>query len=245
MAVLVITIIIVLLFTSLFRTGVRKFWHNICISILFTTPQTSSGNLTRDQKLFNQKLYRTRVPVDAALHTLRRRWQRLKCLEMDEVTSMTQLVKCCCILHNICINNPGYMTTNESSATIFSNNASSSFTVSNVTPVRNVPGMVTNRGFEDAGCVDARNPGFTSYSMKNYGKASNPSNAMANQSMIGNPSGSMGAVNNSGMVEVIVENEDKGDLEVEYVGTQSLSSLQKRDMLAMYLSGRTLTLNIQ
>ena len=110
--------------------------------------------MSREHRNFNSKLYHTRRSIDLAYELLRARWKRLKCLEMDEVKSMVNLVKSCCILHNICINNEGY--------------------------------------------VDRK-----------------------------------------------YEKENKEDVEVEYNGPQSMSAQQKRDMLATYLSGEPITLNIQ
>ena len=117
------------------------------------SPYPVSLNINRDQKNFNAKIYATRRPVDIAFELLRARWKRLKCLEMDEVKSMINLVKTCCILHNICINNENYRE-------------------------------------------------------KNY------------------------------------ELEEKEDVEVEYVGPLPMTAIQKRDMLAMFMNGQPLTLNL-
>jgi len=69
------------------------------------------NNLIQEQN-YNHKLHSTTKAADYGFKLLRGRWQRLKCLEMQKVANMTIAVKTCCILHNICINNPNYVNSN-------------------------------------------------------------------------------------------------------------------------------------
>ena len=75
------------------------------------TPYSTVGNtttLSRHQKLFNGKLALGHRPIEQAFQILRARWQRLKCLEMQQVSNMNIAIKTCCILHNICMSNSAY-----------------------------------------------------------------------------------------------------------------------------------------
>ena len=63
---------------------------------------------TRHQRVYNDKLAATKLPIEGAFKLLRTRWQRLKCLEMQHVSNMNIAIKTCCILHNICMANPDY-----------------------------------------------------------------------------------------------------------------------------------------
>ncbi|KAA0196942.1 hypothetical protein HAZT_HAZT007445 [Hyalella azteca] len=70
------------------------------------TPQPP-GN-SRLQKEFNSRLQMTKRPLEEAFRLLRGKWQRLKCLEMQQVSSMSLAIRTCCILHNICMHNDEY-----------------------------------------------------------------------------------------------------------------------------------------
>lgn len=60
------------------------------------------NNLTEEQKLFNYRLSRARMTIECAFGRLKGRWRCLLKRLYNDITSVSEIVKSCCTLHNIC-----------------------------------------------------------------------------------------------------------------------------------------------
>ena len=67
------------------------------------TPYRDTGHLNRQQLRYNLQLSSKRQVIERAFALLKRRFRRLKYLNMKSEMNMCQTVVCTCILHNICI----------------------------------------------------------------------------------------------------------------------------------------------
>ncbi|KAK3909435.1 Protein ANTAGONIST OF LIKE HETEROCHROMATIN PROTEIN 1 [Frankliniella fusca] len=69
------------------------------------TPFKDNGNLLPEQTDFNRRVSSTRVVVEQAFGIMKKRFAKLKKLEMRDMECMVRIVLACCTLHNICISN--------------------------------------------------------------------------------------------------------------------------------------------
>ncbi|KAJ8966800.1 hypothetical protein NQ314_003296 [Rhamnusium bicolor] len=68
------------------------------------TPFKDTGNLTRQQKIFNYRHSSARVIVENSFDLLHGRFRRLKFFENNNITFIVECIIATCVLHNICIN---------------------------------------------------------------------------------------------------------------------------------------------
>lgn len=68
------------------------------------TPYRDCGNLSESEKNYNSKFYETLCRIDEAFKLLKSRFHQLVRVEFKEIETMHQFIKCCCVLHNICVN---------------------------------------------------------------------------------------------------------------------------------------------
>lgn len=68
------------------------------------TPFRDAGNMTDRQKNYNNRLSRTRVPVENAFGLLKTRWRILKNVQCS-LKFIPYIIVACCVLHTICITN--------------------------------------------------------------------------------------------------------------------------------------------
>ncbi|KAJ8965734.1 hypothetical protein NQ314_003940 [Rhamnusium bicolor] len=68
------------------------------------TPFKDTGNLTRQQKIFNYRHSSARVIVENSFGPLRGRFRRLKFFENNNISFIVECIIATCVLHNICIN---------------------------------------------------------------------------------------------------------------------------------------------
>jgi len=66
-------------------------------------PYIDRGNLTREQRYFNESVSKTRQTIERAFALLFGRFRRLKYLDMNRVDLIPATVIACCVLHNVCI----------------------------------------------------------------------------------------------------------------------------------------------
>ncbi|KAK3931341.1 Protein ALP1-like [Frankliniella fusca] len=66
-------------------------------------PFINRGNLTEDQKKFNNTVSEMRQVVERSFALLKGRFRRLKYLDMKRVDLIPFTILACCVLHNICI----------------------------------------------------------------------------------------------------------------------------------------------
>lgn len=67
------------------------------------TPYKDYGNLTEEQKKYNEKLSSTRVLIENSFGILKGRFRQLLQIDMHSVQRITTFIISCCILHNLCI----------------------------------------------------------------------------------------------------------------------------------------------
>lgn len=67
------------------------------------TPYRDNGHLNQQQRRYNIQLSSKRQVIERAFGLLKRRFRRLKHLNIKSEMDMCQTVVCACILHNICI----------------------------------------------------------------------------------------------------------------------------------------------
>lgn len=67
------------------------------------TPYRDYGRLTKHQKEFNAKFSATRVLIENAFSTLKKRFRQLIYLELHTVHWLNKFILACCVLHNLCI----------------------------------------------------------------------------------------------------------------------------------------------
>lgn len=60
------------------------------------------NNLTEERKHFNYRLSRARMTIECAFGRLKGRWRCLLKRLDNDITSVSEIVKSCCTLHNIC-----------------------------------------------------------------------------------------------------------------------------------------------
>ena len=71
------------------------------------TPYRNLGNLTPQQNLYNETLSRTRVRIENAFGLLQARFRQLRYgIDMHKVPKISKFIVACCVLHNLCINDP-------------------------------------------------------------------------------------------------------------------------------------------
>lgn len=75
------------------------------LSTYLLTPYRDYGHLTHTQRKYNTKLSQTRVVIENSFGWLKGRFRRLKYVDA-EIDKITQIVKACCVLHNISLANP-------------------------------------------------------------------------------------------------------------------------------------------
>ncbi|XP_066598104.1 uncharacterized protein [Prorops nasuta] len=68
-------------------------------------PYSDNGHLNEIQINFNRKLSATRMTIERAFGILKGRFRKLKFIYMYRTDMIPLVILCCCILHNICINN--------------------------------------------------------------------------------------------------------------------------------------------
>lgn len=67
------------------------------------TPYRDYGRLSKHQKEFNAKFSATRVLIENAFSTLKKRFRQLIYLELHTVPWLNKFIIACCVLHNLCI----------------------------------------------------------------------------------------------------------------------------------------------
>ncbi|XP_054921067.2 putative nuclease HARBI1 [Dermacentor andersoni] len=67
------------------------------------TPYRDYGALTKQQKHFNYKFSATRVLIENAFSTLKKRFRQLMYLELRTIPWLNKFIISCCVLHNLCI----------------------------------------------------------------------------------------------------------------------------------------------
>lgn len=69
------------------------------------TPYRDYGNLTAEQKKFNEKFCQTRVKIENSFGLLKNRFRQLLKTEFKTVERTSKFIISCCVLHNLCIIN--------------------------------------------------------------------------------------------------------------------------------------------
>jgi len=69
-------------------------------------PYKNTGNLANAQVKFSNTLSKMRVVIEQAFALLKGRFRRLKSLDIRDPIKLNQTVFMCCILHNLCLNEP-------------------------------------------------------------------------------------------------------------------------------------------
>jgi len=77
------------------------------------TPYRNIGYLAESQKHFNTKFSATRVKIENTFVLLKGRFHQLTQIDMHEVNKITKFIICCCVLHNLCIDNDDLINYNE------------------------------------------------------------------------------------------------------------------------------------
>lgn len=67
------------------------------------TPYRDYGAMNKQQKGFNFKFSGTRVLIENAFSTLKKRFRQLMYLELHTIHWLNKFIISCCILHNLCI----------------------------------------------------------------------------------------------------------------------------------------------
>lgn len=67
------------------------------------TPYRDYGAMNKQQKSFNFKFSGTRVLIENAFSTLKKRFRQLMYLELHTIHWLNKFIISCCILHNLCI----------------------------------------------------------------------------------------------------------------------------------------------
>ncbi|KAH8031856.1 hypothetical protein HPB51_021045 [Rhipicephalus microplus] len=67
------------------------------------TPYRGYGAMNKQQKGFNFKFSGTRVLIESAVSTLKKRFRQLMYLELHSIHWLNKFIVSCCILHNLCI----------------------------------------------------------------------------------------------------------------------------------------------
>ncbi|XP_064479610.1 uncharacterized protein LOC135392850 [Ornithodoros turicata] len=67
------------------------------------TPYRDYGNLSKAQREFNKKFSATRVLIENAFSSLKKRFRQLMYLELHTVDWLNKFILACCVLHNLCI----------------------------------------------------------------------------------------------------------------------------------------------
>lgn len=78
------------------------------------TPYRDYGTLDEGQKIYNKAFSATRVLIENAFGLLKNRFRQLMKLEYHDVDKMAKFIICCCVLHNICIDNKDFVETEDS-----------------------------------------------------------------------------------------------------------------------------------
>nr|XP_037289632.1 uncharacterized protein LOC119183526 [Rhipicephalus microplus] len=68
-----------------------------------STPYRDYGAMNKQQKGFNFKFSGTRVLIENAFRTLKKRFRQLMYLELHTIHWLNEFIISCCILHNLCI----------------------------------------------------------------------------------------------------------------------------------------------
>lgn len=66
-------------------------------------PFRDYGNLSEEQKLYNQRFCSTRVLIENCFGLLKGRFRQLIEIEMHTVDKISKFILCCCVAHNLCI----------------------------------------------------------------------------------------------------------------------------------------------
>lgn len=77
------------------------------------TPYRNIGHFTESQKHFNKKFSATRVKIENIFGLLKGRFCQLTQIDMHEVNKITIFIICCCVMHNLCIDNDDSINYNE------------------------------------------------------------------------------------------------------------------------------------
>ena len=74
------------------------------------TPHRNNGNLTDEQLHYNNTLSKIRVLIENAFAILKARFRQLKYgVQMHKIDKIVRFIICCCVLHNLCIDNNDYI----------------------------------------------------------------------------------------------------------------------------------------
>ena len=65
-------------------------------------PFPHNGNLTREQKPYNYRIFRARIVVENAYGRLKARWRRLMKRNDIHTNHIPNIIAAACILHNMC-----------------------------------------------------------------------------------------------------------------------------------------------
>lgn len=64
-------------------------------------PYRDNGHLTRNQRIFNQKLSSCRVIIENTFGCLKQRFRQLYHLKLRNILRMVRVIHACCVLHNL------------------------------------------------------------------------------------------------------------------------------------------------
>ncbi|XP_055549206.1 putative nuclease HARBI1 [Wyeomyia smithii] len=67
------------------------------------TPYPNHGDMTTEQKAFNQAHNQTRTTIDRAFATINQRFNKLAKIQFRRTERMCKFIVACCTLHNLCI----------------------------------------------------------------------------------------------------------------------------------------------
>lgn len=69
-------------------------------------------NLTQEQTAFNRRFSKARVKIENAFADLKGRFRQLVRVDLWSVLKISKFIICCCVLHNLCIENDDFLIEN-------------------------------------------------------------------------------------------------------------------------------------
>lgn len=78
------------------------------LSPFLLTPFRDYGNLTAEQRYYNEKFCATRVLIENTFQLLKGRFRQLIRLDFHNVEKASRFILSCCVLHNMCIDNEDF-----------------------------------------------------------------------------------------------------------------------------------------